>query len=340
MKSLHKFFPAVALVLLAVVCAFAGAPASAAPDHPGMMLIGFGGMIINQGNLSALFTGFQAAFNGGFRDAPAQYDKIATKVPSATKENKYAWLGQFPRLREWVGDRQIKSLAAHDYSIKNKKYEGSVSVPRDDIEDDTYGVFNPMFAEMGYSAQTHPDELVWALLAAGFTNLCYDGQYFFDIDHPVGDSESGLTSVSNMQAGSGNPWFLLQIGRPLKPIIYQERRAYALKSLAKEGDTNVFMRDEYIYGVDARCNVGYGFWQQAFGSKAALDQTNFDAAYAAMMAFKSDEGRPLGIKADLLVVGSSNRAAALDAVLTERLASGASNKNYKAVEVLVVPWLA
>ncbi len=340
MKSVFKFFPAAALALLAIVCAVFIAPDIAQPDHSGLMLIGFGGMIINQGNLSALFTGFQSAFNNGFNGAQVDWEKVATKVTSQTRDEKYGWLGQFPRLREWVGDRQVKSLAAHDYAVKNKKFESTISVPRDDIEDDSYGVFNPLFQSMGDAAKTHPDELVWALLAAGFTTTCYDGQYFFDTDHPVGDPEAGFTSVSNYQSGSGNPWFLLQTSRPLKPIIFQERRAYALKSMVKEDDSNVFMRDEYLYGVDARGNVGYGFWQQAFGSKATLDTASFDANYAAMMAFKSDEGRPLGIKPDLLVVGSSNRAAALDVVLSERLASGASNKNYKAVEVLVVPWLA
>lgn len=338
MKSikLYTFIAAAFMVILA----FTGMPAFANPDHSSLTFLGFGGMIINQGNLSALFTGFQSAFNKGFDGAESSWERIATRVPSTTKENKYGWLGQFPRLREWVGDRQMKSLAAHDYAIKNKKFESSVSIPRDDIDDDTYGVYTPLFEEMGFAAKTHPDELVWALLPLGFSTICYDGQYFFDIDHPVGDSEGAAASVANMQAGAGNPWFLLQTNRPLKPLIFQPRRDYALKSMTKEDHANVFLRDEYLYGVDARGNVGFGFWQQAFGSKDTLNQANFDANTAAMMAFKSDEGRPLGIKPDLLVVGASNRAAANAVVLAEKLANGASNTNYKAVDVLVVPWLA
>jgi len=296
-------------------------------------------MIINKATLSALFTGIQTAFNTGFRGATPLWNAVATMVPSTTKEEKYAWLGQFPRLREWLGDRQIKSMVAHDYSIKNKKFESSVGIPRDDLDDDSYGVFNPLFQEMGHAAATHPDELVFALLAAGFATTCYDGQFFFDTDHPVGDQEGAASSVSNMQAGAGNPWFLLDNSRPLKPLIFQKRRDYAIKAMSQAEDEGVFMRDEYRYGVDARANVGFGFWQQAFGSKATLDAANFDAAYAAMMAFKSDEGRPLGIKPTHLVCGPSNRAAALSVIQNERLANGESNKNYKAVEILVVPWL-
>lgn len=349
MKSTFRTLGAIAVALIAAVMLFS----VGAPSHPSALslsmaavvtsdsfpMVALAGLIINKGTLSALFTGIQTAFNKGFRGITPLWMQVATLVPSTTKEEKYAWLGQFPRLREWIGDRQIKSIAAHDYSIKNKKFESSVAIPRDDIEDDSYGVFMPLFQEMGHAAATHPDELTFALLNAGFTTTCFDGQFFFDTDHPVGDQEGAATSVSNMQAGAGAPWFLLDLSRPLKPIIFQKRRDYALKAMNQPEDEAVFMRDEYRYGIDARANVGFGFWQQAFGSKADLTQANFDLAMAAMMGFKSDEGRPLGVKPTHLVCGPSRRAEALTVVQNERLANGESNKNYKAVDVLVVPWL-
>ena len=99
------------------------------------------------------------------------------------------------------------------------------------------------------------------------------------------------------------------------------------------------MRKEYLYGVDARCNVGFGFWQQAFASKKKLNAGNFNAAYAAMLSLKSDEGRPLAINPDLLMVGPSNRENAFEVIKAERLANGATNTNRGVVEVLIVPWL-
>jgi len=210
-----------------------------------------------------------------------------------------------------------------------------VGVPREDIERDNYGVFAPLMQEMGYAAATHPDQLIFKLLADGFTTKCYDGQNFFDPDHPVAGK-----SVSNTAAGTGSPWFLLDTRRPLKPLIFQKEKDYQLLALTDERDEGVFMRGEYRYGVDARGNVGFGFWQQAFGSRQALDAAAFDAAVAAMMALKSDEGRPLGIQPDLLVVGPANRAAGRALIEAETLASGASNTNFKAVELFVCPWLA
>lgn len=291
-------------------------------------------MIINAANLRAMYVAFKSAFNTGFRSTTTSWAQLATLVNSTAAEEQYAWLGQFPKLREWVGDRQLMAMAAHSYTIRNRKFESTVEVGREEIEDDRYGVFTPLFQEMGFAAAVHPDELIFALLTAGFSTGCYDGQSFFDAAHPVGDS-----SVSNLQAGANAPWFLLDTRRALKPLIFQRRRDYALKAMTQEEDENVFMRDKFRYGTDARVNVGFGFWQQAFGSKAVLDTDSFNAAYAAMMALKSDEGRPLGIKPSLLVVGPTNRAAANEVIKAERLANGESNTNHQAVDVLVTPWL-
>lgn len=297
-------------------------------------------MDISNNSLNALYSAVNAAFQQGQQTYTPTWQRVATLVPSTTAQEDYSWLGEFTRLREWIGDRQIERMKVHDYSVKNKKYEGTQGIPAERIEDDTYGVLMPLFQDMGYAATTHPDELVYALLALGFSTACYDGQYFFDTDHPVIDENGETQSVSNMQAGAGKPWFLLDTSRPLKPLIFQRRRDYRLQAKTDAGTSDrVFMADEYLYGVDARVNAGFGFWQQAFASKATLSTANFDSAFASMGALKSDKGRPLGIMPSLLVVGPSNRAAANKVVEAMLIDGGDTNTNYKAVEVLVVPWL-
>lgn len=296
-------------------------------------------MITSGANLGVLYTAVKANFQQGRQMYTPHWSKIATLVPSTTMTETYAWLGDFSRLREWIGERQVNRMKSHGYTLSNKKFEATEGIPREYVEDDTYGVMMPKFQDMGYAAATHPDEMVFALLTAGFDTKCYDGQNFFDTDHPVGE-EGKTESVSNMQAGAGNPWFLLDTNRPLKPLIYQKRKDYNLtnKTDASNSD-HVYMTDEFLYGVDARGNWGFGFWQQAFASKAELNEANFNANVQAMMSYESDNGRPLGIAPNLLVVGPSNRAnakALIEALVKE---GGASNTNYKAVEVLVVPWL-
>lgn len=334
-SSIFRSLAGIAMLALAVL----GVLYAIAHPHPadpgGLALIGLGGIIVNRENLNSMYTGFKTAFQGAFSGVTPTWSQLATLVPSATKAEDYAWLSQWPRLREWIGDRHIKSLAASGYQITNKKFESSVGIPRDDIEDDTYGVFTPLFSEMGYAAATHPDELVFALLKAGNRTVCFDGQYFFDTDHPVADGV-----VSNSLGSGSTPWYLLDTSRPLKPLIFQRRKDYTLKAMTDEKDEAVFMRDEYRYGVDARCNVGYGFWQMAIRSAAALDETAYAAARAAMMGFKSDEGRPLGISPTLLVVPPSLEAAALKLVQAENNAAGATNIYRNSAQVLVAPWLA
>jgi len=106
----------------------------------------------------------------------------------------------------------------------------------------------------------------------------------------------------------------------------------------KETDENVFMRKEYIYGVDARLNAGYGLWQLAYASKESLDASAFNDAYAAMQSMTGDRGKKLGIRPTLLVVPPSLRAAALE-ILNAETVGGTTNINRNAVDVLVTPWL-
>jgi phage major head subunit gpT-like protein len=297
-------------------------------------------MLINKSNISAVSFGFRTIYNSAFTTAPSDFARIAMIITSISATEKYGWLGKTTRFREWLGDRVIQNLMAHDYEIKNKTFENTVGVAREDIEDDNYGVYNPMISQLGIDAKQHPDELIFALVKAGFNTACYDGQYFFDDDHPVLDEKGDVQSVSNMQAGSAEPWYLFSTKGAVKPFIFQKRRDYQFVPKDDIRDDNVFHQKQFIYGVDARVNAGYGLWQLAHGSKATLNATNYGLARTAMMSLKGDNGKPLNIKPDLLVVPPALEAAALEIVTAERNAAGATNIYRNTTEVLVTPWLA
>jgi phage major head subunit gpT-like protein len=281
------------------------------------------------------------AFNSGFAGAPSYYRTASMVVPSTSRDETYAWLGQFPKVREWIGDRLIKNLSAHGYTIKNLSFEQTIEVDRDDIEDDHYGVFTPMMSEMGRAAAEKPDELIFSLLKNGFASNCYDSQYFFDTDHPVGDGNGGTTNVANTDGGSGTPWFLLDTSRALKPLIFQERRPLGvLVSKDRPEDDNVFNRKQFVYGSDGRCNAGYGLWQLAWGSKQTLNAANYAIARAAMMNLVGDEGRPLGIVPDTLIVPPSLEGAARGIVVNQLVNGGESNPWVGTAKPLVTTWVA
>lgn len=303
-------------------------------------------MIVTPAVISALQTTFKKNYQDGFAGmkAASAYQQVATVINSSSKSETYGWLGMFPKMREWIGDRVYQNMESHGYSIVNKDFESTVPVPRNDIEDDNLGIYRPLMQSMGEEAGLMPDDLTFGLLAKGDTETCYDGQYFFDTDHPSFDKDGNPITVSNIDASGavGAPWwYLLDTSKALKPMIFQDRKsAEFIAHTDPTRSDHVFNKKEFVYGVDCRCNVGFGFWQMAYASNAALNSDNLDEAIKSMRSLKDTNGRPLGIKPTLLVVGPDLRSAANKTVKVMLGEGGASNSNYKAVEVLDTDWVA
>lgn len=262
-------------------------------------------MIINAEGLARLYTAFSAVFNAAYQETPTWHEQVAMTVPASTRIMDYKFLLDFPMVREWIGDRQISSLEPQAYQIESKDWEATIEVDRNDIEDDQLGLYNPIVAALAQEAKRHPDRLVADLMLGGFTITCYDGQFFFDTDHPVGSG-----TASNFRSGTASPWFLLDTSRAIKPFIFQLRRGVQLVRMDGQDDEQVFMRKKYRYGVDYRGAAAYGLWQMAFASKETLNSTNYAAARAAMRSLANAEGRALGIRPNLMVVGPSLEAQA------------------------------
>lgn len=302
-------------------------------------------MIINKAALEGIFYNLKTTFNKAFDAAPSSWDKIAMKVTSTSAENRYKWMDRFPRMRRWVGDKVVKQLKGHGYTIVNEDWEATVEVDRNDIEDDNLGIVGPETQMAGHSAKQLPDELVYDVVNAGFEALCYDGQPFFDTDHPVGDGKGGTVSVSNkitaklsietlaaakasygaartamrnfkddegrplgvrpnillvppaledvgralltverLEDGKANiyrgtaelvvgdwltdddAWFLLDTTKPVRPFVYQERKAPDFVAMTDINSPDVFNRRKFKFGAEARAAAGYAFWQLAIGS--------------------------------------------------------------------------
>ncbi|WP_350654845.1 Mu-like prophage major head subunit gpT family protein [Pseudoalteromonas sp. D48-MNA-CIBAN-0056] len=294
--------------------------------------------------LTALFTAFKSEFEQGKSEAAPQFTKIASVIKSTSASNTYGWLGKFPSLAKWIGDRNIQSMKSQAYTITNDDYESTVGVDRNDIEDDNLGVYSPIFKEMGNAAAIHPDEMIFPLLAAGFTTLCYDGQNYFDVDHPVYPNADGTgvaVSTANMAedvAYEGEAWYVLDTSKALKPLIFQERKKPNLLAMTKMDDEAVFTRKEYRYGVDCRDAAGFGFWQLAFANKRALTPDNLWDSIEKMRSFKADGGRKLGIKPTMLVVPASMEKLATR-MLEREMESNSSNELKGRVELLVADYL-
>lgn len=283
-------------------------------------------MDITREALTALDTAIKTAFNTSLIGTESTYGRIAMTVNSTTGQEAYPRLKELGGMREWIGERHIQRLEEEGFVIRNRKFENTVAIPVDKISDDQYGIYTPLVSDLGQTAAELPDDLVWEQLEMGWTKEHYDGQLFFDTDHPVVDADGKEQSVSNSQGGSGAAWYLIDDSRAIKPIIFQDRQKAQITPKINLNDDNVFFQDEFIWGAKRRCATGFGAWQLVFGSRLALTPENYAAARAAMMAARGHHGRKLNLKPKLLVVPPALEGAARDLLLSERNAAGATNK--------------
>ena len=299
-------------------------------------------MIINRSTIVQLGRSFRAISQEALQVATPRWERVAMRVPSTTGQNDYGWLADIPGMREWIGPRVVHALETEAYSIKNRDFELTVAVGRNDIEDDNIGIYNPRFQIMGQAVAYHPDELVFELLKRGFELHGFDGKPFFAANHKVGKknvsnmtngrltrerfnaalatmqsltNEHGrplrvfqvdgeavkpllvvgpsnraaakeIVGLQTLPAGGDNPnfqdanilvlaelsgdhanfWMLLDVSKPVRPLILQRRKEPEFVAKDEVTDDNVFAKKEFIYGYDDRKNAGYGFWQLAFGS--------------------------------------------------------------------------
>lgn len=294
-------------------------------------------MIINQVNLDVAFTGFSTTFRAAFDAAPTSYEQVASIIPSNTKQEIHAWLGRNTKFRQWLGDRVVQNLSTHGFTVPNLHFENTVGISRDDFEDDTYGIFSPIFQQMGADAKTHPDILVWNLIKNGAATKGYDGANFFDQNHPSWDANGNPINVANIDSGGGaNPyWYLMDTTKVVKPVIFQKRKDYQFVPMTKADDENVFKRNEFVYGVDARLAVAPGLWQLAYASNQPLDAAHFAAVRTAMSALRAENGDVLNVSPNLLVVPPSLKGAA-NTLMKAQIINNTSNVWMGTAEVLEV----
>jgi len=126
-------------------------------------------------------------------------DPISMLFQSDQSSETYAWLGQSPAMREWIGGREAKGFRENGITIANKKFEATLEIPLDWMRRDKTGQIQVRIDEMAQRANAHWAKLMTALIEAGEAGslgTCYDGQYFFDTDHSEGDSGSQSNDIS------------------------------------------------------------------------------------------------------------------------------------------------
>lgn len=130
-----------------------------------------------------------------------QWQKLAFRSNSTGAFNVYGWFGANPKWREWVGHRIFQSLERHAHVIYNRDWETSIAIPRNDILDDNFGQYPQQANNVGQESEELWDELIAEAVLKGNTAEGYDGQNFFDTDHPNDLNKSSAGVYSNSLTG-------------------------------------------------------------------------------------------------------------------------------------------
>ena len=144
-------------------------------------------MYINRTNMQALYTGYNTVFRDAFQAyLDTTYTKFVGEINAGTSQIDMPMLEQLSGMREWVGPREVKNLATAKLTIKPRVFEETVAVKREDVEDDQYGLYNPLFQTMAMNAANMPNDITNELIAGAESATWLDGAPFFGTNRKYG----------------------------------------------------------------------------------------------------------------------------------------------------------
>lgn len=133
-------------------------------------------------------------------------DRYAMTINSNQASELYAWLGNVPVMREWIGGRQAKQLREYSWRVDNKDYEATLEVHLNELRRGSSGdAIRLKIAQLAQRVQSFPSKQLTQLLIDGESTACYDGQYFFDTDHAEGDSGAQSNDLTYAAATGTTP---------------------------------------------------------------------------------------------------------------------------------------
>lgn len=158
-------------------------------------------MLITKAVLAALQTSVSFIFASAYRDTPTPVDTLATVVSSSHSIETYGWMQRLLAMREWIGPRVMQGLQTQAYTLKNKSFEATLKCDKEEIEDDSLGLFEPRNKELGrVAARIWFQLLIDALIAGTSTGIGFDGLSFFNASHTLNPAavQSNSLGLANL----------------------------------------------------------------------------------------------------------------------------------------------
>lgn len=221
--------------------------------------------LVDDALLSESATVFDATFQQAYEDAKPEvnFEAFTMMTASSGRKNKYPILSKVPGLRRWLGERVWHSFSRFAMELVNEDFEDGIEVDVNDIEDDQLGGYGDAWGQLGFQAKLWPQDLALEKLAAGETEESWDGQGFFDTDHPVNPDNAALGTYSNLKTASAltsdnyearRAEFSQILGPDGRPIAVRPKCLVVPTQL--EGKAKRIVEAETVSGGDTNVNKG------------------------------------------------------------------------------------
>jgi phage major head subunit gpT-like protein len=276
-------------------------------------------MEVNSANLKALDLTIKTTFKtskDNVEDANL-FKKFADISPSNAKVQGILTLTDAPGMREFKSERVPGTISDVLYQVTHRKWESTLNVKREDIEDDNIGYIPAAVKKMTAKSRKHYTLLASAAAVAGFVAKMSDGKAFFHADRknllPGGvkalTAENYEAAVEMLETQTDTDG-ITPMGHKAKVLMVgPKNRAAANKIINKEtlanGETN-----EHYKEVEVFVNPYLGqslHWFVLDNSEGVMPITIVERIKADKMVEKNDLNSDRAFDADVFAWGLRGR---------------------------------
>ena len=145
---------------------------------------------------TSLEKGLKVKFLEYFATEGSLASQIAYVESSDSDQEKYDWLGHSPQMQEFIDERRPVPMSDTGYTIKNKTWESTIIVSRNDLQDGKTGALQRRIQQLASTASGHVNKLLIETLVAGIRYYGYDGVPLFSASHPARADEGTPSRIS------------------------------------------------------------------------------------------------------------------------------------------------
>lgn len=144
-------------------------------------------------------SGVMAMFIEALNEPSADWwARICPRINSSDLEGEtHYWMKGVRQMRESKGDLNKGGLIGEGYFVASTPYDAALGIPRGVWDHDQTAQVERMVNAQAAIARRHPGLLLQSAIEAADAKACYDGQYFYDTDHPTVTDAGVATTQSN-----------------------------------------------------------------------------------------------------------------------------------------------